>query len=182
MDRLRALVREPALLIDAFESLVVVLVALGLFNLHGDTQTNLIALFIAVLAVLKGWLTKPFPVTVIPDFGRAFLVFCVSLGLLRWTPDQVTVVVTFLGTLMTVMQRAQITPRSSPVARPEGAGAGPLTGRNDAGHSFPLFGLGVALAVIGVVLLLATTLHLLGIILIVVGVVLILLPAGRRRV
>jgi hypothetical protein len=126
MERVKALVREPALLIDAFESLVVVLIALGVLGLHGDAQTNLVALFIAVLALVKGFFTRPFPVTVIPDLGRAALVFCVSLGVLKWSPDQVTVLVTFLGTLMTVVQRAQITPAYDPVARPGGAGAGPL--------------------------------------------------------
>lgn len=186
MDRLRALVREPALLIDAFESLVVVLVALGLFNLHGDTQTNLIAVFIALLAIVKGALTKPFPVTVIPDFGRAFLVFCVSLGVLAMTADQVTLVATFLGTLMTVVQRAQITPRSDPVARAGGAGAGPLTGRTDAGYGSPLLGLAVVLLVAGILVLLFTHLWVIGLILCVVGIALLFAPVftgagGSRR-
>lgn len=131
MDRLKALIREPALLIDAFESLVVVLVALGLFGISGDQQTNLIALFIAVLAVGKGVLTHPFPVTVLPDFGRAALVFCVSMNILNWTPDQVTLVATFLGTLMTVVQRAQITPRYDSIVRAGGAGAGPVAGTRE---------------------------------------------------
>ena len=54
MDRLKLLIREPALLIDAFESVVVVAVALGLFGLSGEAQRDLIALFIAVLAVRGG--------------------------------------------------------------------------------------------------------------------------------
>lgn len=185
MDRLKALVREPALLIDAFESLVIVLIALGLFDLTGDDQTNVVALFIAALGVLKGFMTRPFPVTVIPDFGRALLVFCVSLGILRWSPDQVTVVVTFLGTLMTVVQRAQITPRNDPVARPGGAGAGPLAGRTEVGAA-TLGTIGVVLAVLGLVLILlalvsvAATLEI-GIVLLVLGL-LLMIVGGRSRV
>lgn len=151
MERMRALLREPALLIDAFESLVVVLVALGLFGLNGDQQTNLIALFIAVLAFVKGFLTRPFPVTVIPDLGRAAAVFCVSLGLLRWSPDQITLVVTFLGTLMTVVQRSQITPRSDAVSRPGGAGAGPVS--TQSGVVQTNLALAVVLIVAGILLL-----------------------------
>lgn len=114
MGRLNALVREPALLIDAFESLIVVLVALGMFNLTGDQQVNIIAAFIAIMALAKGFLTTPFPVTVIPDLGRALLVVCVSLNILHMSADQVTLLATFLGTLMSVVQRAQITPRHDP--------------------------------------------------------------------
>lgn len=152
MDRLKALLREPALLIDAFESLVVVLIALGMFSLTGDQQTNTVALFIAILALAKGFFTRPFPVTVVTDLGRAAAVWCVSLGLLHWTPDQVTVVVTFLGTLMTVVQRAQITPRFDPVARPGGAGAGPIAGREEIGAG-ELSYLGYVLVIVGVILL-----------------------------
>jgi hypothetical protein len=158
MDRLKALVREPALLIDAFESLVVVCIALGLFNLTGDQQTNTVALFIAILAFAKGFLTHPFPVTVVPDLGRAALVFCVSLGLLKWSPDQVTVVVTFLGTAMTLVQRSQITPRYDSIARPGGAGAGPVANTADqAGYITPeasaggLVAFGLVLAVLGLI-------------------------------
>jgi hypothetical protein len=128
MDRVKALIREPALLIDAFESLVVFAVALGFLGLSGDQQTNTIALFIAVLALAKGFLTQPFPVTVIPDLGRAALVFCVSLGMLNLSADQITVTVTMLGTVIAALARGQITPRFDPVVRTGGAGAGPLSG------------------------------------------------------
>ena len=126
MDKIKALIREPALLVDAFESAVVFAIAMGLFALSGDQQTNTVALFIAVLAVAKGFLTRPFPVTVLTDLGRAAVVWAVSLGLLSWTAAQVTIAVTFLGTLMTLIQRGQITPRFDPVVASGGAGAGPV--------------------------------------------------------
>lgn len=152
MDRLKALIREPALLLDAFESIVVFAVALGLFSLSGDQQTNLIAVFIALLAVAKGALTQPFPVMVLVDLGRAALVFCVSLGVLNWTADQVTVAVTMLGTVLTVVARGQVTPRYDPVWRsPGGAGAGPV--RGDIGWASPLYIIGVVLIVLGVLAL-----------------------------
>lgn len=185
MDRVRALLREPALLIDAFESLVVVLIALGMFNLTGDQQTNVVALFIAILAFVKGFFTRPFPVTVVTDLGRAGAVFCVSLGILHWTPDQVTLVVTFLGTLMTIVQRAQITPRYDPVSRPGGAGAGPLAGREEVGEAALGF-IGYLLLVIGIVLLIVSLFGLVpfywGLILIVIGAVLWVLDRGHTRV
>lgn len=118
LDRIKTLLREPALLIDAFESAVVLAVALGLFHLTGEAQRDLIALFIAVLAVGKGILTHPFPVTVVPDLGRAALVFFGSVQLTHLTADQITLVVTFLGTLMTLLQRAQVTPTIEPATAP----------------------------------------------------------------
>lgn len=185
MDRIRALLREPALLIDAFESLVVVLIALGMFNLTGDQQTNVVALFIAILAFVKGFFTRPFPVTVVTDLGRAAAVFCVSLGILHWSPDQVTLVVTFLGTLMTVVQRAQITPRYDPVSRPGGAGAGPLAGREDVGETALGF-VGYILVILGIILLALALFGIVpfywGLILLIVGVVLWVLDRGPTRV
>lgn len=159
MDKFKALIREPALLIDAFESAVVFFIAMGLFALSGDQQTNTVALFIAVLAVAKGFLTRPFPVTVITDLGRAAVVWSVSLGYLDWTADQVTIAATFLGTLMTLVQRAQITPRYDTVSAYGGAGAGPVAdlakdeqGATNAGSA--LFVAGVVLVVLAVLALL----------------------------
>lgn len=176
MDRLKLLIREPALLIDAFESVVVVAVALGLFGLSGEAQRDLIALFIAVLAVAKGVLTKPFPVTVVPDLGRAALVFFGSVGLTHLSADQITLVATMLGTVTTLLSRAQITPTFDPIIRPGGSGAGPVQNETGAVRS-SYSAIGIALILIGVVVLLATSLGWLGIVLIVIGVVLLLAPA-----
>ena len=175
MDRLKLLIREPALLIDAFESVVVVAVALGLFGLSGEAQRDLIALFIALLALLKGFLTKPFPVTVIPDLGRAALVFFGSVGLTHLSVDQITLVATMLGTVTTLLSRAQITPTYDPVIRPGGSGAGPVQNETGAVRSYSA--IGIALILIGVVVWLATPLAWLGIVLLVIGVVLLLAPA-----
>lgn len=126
MERLKALIREPAMLIDFFESLVVFAVAMGFLNLSGEQQMNAIALFIAVLAVAKGFLVEPFPVMVIGDLGRAALVFFVSVGTLNMTADQITIAVTMLGTLLSLVGRGQVTPRYDPVTANTGAGAGPV--------------------------------------------------------
>lgn len=184
--QLRALLREPALLVDAFESLVVVLIALGVLNLHGDMQTTVVGLFIAALALVKGFLTKPFPVTVLPDLGRAVLVFCASWEILHVNADQITIIVTFLGTLMTVVQRAQITPRNDAVVHPQGSGSGPLAGRKSEGGYADLAGLGWALIVLGLILVLVsfvTTANLLwvGVVLLVVGLCVILVSGISRR-
>lgn len=188
MDKIKALIREPALLIDAFESALVFAIALGLFNLTGDAQTNTVAVFIALLAVLKGFLTQPFPVTVVTDFGRAALVWSVSLGLLTWTPDKVTIAVTFLGTLMTLIQRGQITPRFDPVLAQGGAGAGPVANVNkgEEGAADFLYIGGVLLVILGLLDLILVAVGnaflplVWAIILVVVGIVLIF--AARRGV
>lgn len=171
MNRFRVLIREPALIIDAFESGVVMAVALGLFSLHGEQQRDLIAAFIALLAVVKGFSTKPFPVTVIPDFGRAALVFFGSIQLTHLNADQITIVVTFLGTVMTLMQRAQITPVADPVVKLGGAGAGPVAG--EAGLVTTNYALAVCLIVVGLIVWALLGSAVLGLILIVVGVVLL---------
>ena len=190
MDKIKALIREPALLLDAFETFVVMAIALGLFSLSGDQQTNLVALFIALLGVAKGFLTQPFPVTVITDFGRAAIVFSVSLGLLKWSPDQVTVVVTFLGTLMTLVQRSQITPRYDPVIASGGAGAGPVADANitrgEQGATDLLTAIGAVLLVVGLLNLLLMLVGsaflplVISLILIVVGA--LMFAFGRRSV
>jgi uncharacterized membrane protein len=96
----------------------------------------------------------------------------------------VTVLVTFLGTLMTVVQRAQITPAYDPVARPGGAGAGPLAGRNDVGAT-TLANVGFVLIVLGVVLVIvdlfsAAALLIPGLVLIVFGILLWVFSSRSR--
>lgn len=110
MTRFKELLREPALVIDAFESGLVLAIAFGLFHLTGAAQRDLVALFIAVLAVGKGFTTKPFPPTVIPDFGRAAFVFFGSVHLTHLTADQITLVATFLGTMTTLIATNRISP------------------------------------------------------------------------
>ncbi len=177
-SRLKLLLREPALLIDVVETAIVVAVSLGLFSLSGESQRYLIALVIALLGLVKGFSTKPFPVTVVPDLGRAALVFFGSVNLIHLDADQITLLVTFLGTLMTLLQRAQITPVSDPVATPTGSGAGPVRGETGAYTAGPGLSLGLVLAVIGVLVLLLTPYFYVGIILIVVGLVLALVWRG----
>lgn len=124
MDRLRLLLREPALIIDFVETLVVVLVSFGLALTH-DQQAWIVAVVVASLGVAKGFATHPFPVTVITDLGRAVLMLAVAFNL-RISIDQVAMLTTLLGTLTTVIARGQITPVNSPVTDPGGAGAGPV--------------------------------------------------------
>lgn len=143
------------MLIDAFESVVVFAVAMGFLGLSGDQQMNLMGLFIAILAVAKGFLVQPFPVTVIADLGRAALVFFVSVEALHLTADQITIAVTMLGTVLSLVARGQITPRYDPVVEVGGAGAGPVpdTGKGEAGAADILFIIGVVLAILGLLAL-----------------------------
>ncbi len=146
MDRIKALIREPALLIDTAETLLIMLVAFGL-SLTGDQETYIIATLVALAGVAKGFSTTPFPVSVIPDFGRAVLVLAASFGL-NVSPEQIAVAVTFLGTFLTLIMRSQITPRKDPVIAPEGAGAGPVRGERGAA----LLGtIGMVIAIVGVI-------------------------------
>jgi len=114
MNRIKELVREPALVIDALESGLVLAVALGLFSLTGEAQRDLVALFITILAVGKGFMTRPFPPTVIPDLGRAAFVFFGSVHLTHLTADQITLVATFLGTITTLIATNRISPVTPP--------------------------------------------------------------------
>ena len=125
-SRLQAIVREPALIIDAVETLLVLFVSLGA-NIHGDQQTYIVAFVIALAGLIKGFSTRPFPVSVIPDFTRAGLVLAVSFGLNWFTNDQIALIATFTGTLMTLLMRGQITPTYDPVVDATGSGAGPVT-------------------------------------------------------
>lgn len=185
MDRLKALAREPALLIDAFETLIVFLVAWGFLSLTGDQQTTTIAVFIALCGLAKGFTTKPFPVTVVPDLGRAALVWVVSIGVLpHVTPDQITIAVTMLGTLLSVVMRGQITPRKDAVTHPQGAGSGPLAGNRDDRGAVDL---AMALIVIGIVLIIvglltAYAVFWIGVVLLVIGLVLAVVGRSRTRV
>lgn len=125
MDRIRLLLREPALLADAAETLIVFLIVLGL-HISGAQETYLVAAVIAVAGAVKGFTTVPFPATVIPDAVRAVVVALTSFGVLHVPADEVAVLATVVGTLVTAAMRGQITPRTSPVVSDLGAGAGPV--------------------------------------------------------
>jgi hypothetical protein len=116
----RLILREPALLLDTVETLLVLLVAFGI-GLSGDQQSYIIAALVAAIAVAKAWATSPFPVTLITDLARAALVLAASFGL-NITPDKTAVIVTFLGTFLTLIQRSQITPSYDPA----GGAVGPM--------------------------------------------------------
>lgn len=126
MDRLKALVREPALLIDLGETLVLMVVAFGV-GLSGDQQTYIVAAIIALIGLLKGFLTKPFPPAAVTDFGRAALCLFASFGV-GLTADQITLTVTALGLITSIVLRGQVTPSKDPVIAATGAGAGPVEG------------------------------------------------------
>lgn len=129
MLNLRALKREPALLIDAVETGLVLLVALGL-HISGSTQTDIVAAIIAGAGVLKAIHTSPWPVTVFTDFSRAALVLALDFGVNWASPDRIALVATFVGTVVTLLQTIRITPNSDPVVAAQGAGAGPVAGKD----------------------------------------------------
>ncbi len=122
----RLILREPALLIDALETGLVFLVALGL-HLTGAQQTDIVAVIIALAGVLKAITTRPWPVSVFTDFGRVALLLAADFGMNWATHDKIAIAVTFLGTLVTIISRSQITPASDPVVAGTGSGAGPTT-------------------------------------------------------
>lgn len=156
MDRLRAVLREPALLVDLAETILVVAVAYG-WALSRDQQGYIVAAIIAVAAVVKGFSTHPFPVTVFPDATRAILVVAASVFGAALTADQIAVTATLVGTIVTLIARAQITPGASPVVAPTGAGAGPVTG--EGGYASLLTIIGVVLLVLGVLGLILIAAH-----------------------
>lgn len=156
MDRLRTLIREPALIIDLVETLVVGLVAFGI-GLSGDQQTYIVAAVVAVLGLIKACTVAPFAVNAVVDLGRAVLALLASFGV-GLTADQIAILVTLLGTVTTLIATNRTTPIYDPVTNPSGAGAGPVTNRNEAGVA--TLGLaGVVILVLGLVLLLLALLH-----------------------
>lgn len=182
--RIKSILRDPALLVDLLESLLVVLLAVGIIHVTGEQQRYIVAVLIAVLAVVKGFSTKPFPVTVIPDLGRALLVAVGSFGLVHLTADQVTILATFLGTITTLIARGQITPIYDPAPLTasvvsDGEAANRIV--NDSG-AVDLGGLAILLVVVGLILLLLALVGVLpgllwvGLILLIVGLVLAVVP------
>lgn len=117
MNRFRELLREPALLIDLVETLIVLLVAFGV-TLSGDQQTYIVAAVVALLGLAKGLLTRPFAVTLLTDAARAVLVLAASFGV-GLTSDQIALIATGLGTIVTLIARGQITPAKDPRPLPE---------------------------------------------------------------
>lgn len=156
MDRYKQLIREPALLIDLAETLVLMVVAFGV-GLSGDQQMYIVAAVIALLGLLKAFMTRPFAVAALTDFGRAALVMFASFGV-GITADQITLVVTALGLVASLIVRAQVTPRNSPVVAMGGAGAGPVAGpgysggKGELGRGEPAY-IGLVTLVIGFLVL-----------------------------
>lgn len=126
MDRFKELVREPALLIEIVSLIVVTVVSFGV-GLKGDQQTYIVAAFVALMGLLKAFLTRPFVVAFLTDFIRAGMILAASFGV-ALSADQISQLAMLVGLITTVVIRAQITPTMSPVIQPEGAGAGPVAG------------------------------------------------------
>lgn len=181
-SRVSQVLREPALLIDLGETLVIAVVAFGL-PVSGDQQTYLVAAIVAAVGLLKAATTRPFAAGALTDFARAALVVAASFGV-GLTSNQIAILVTLLGTVTTLVLRAQVTPRSDPVVVVGGAGAGPVSG--EAGYAV-LGALGLGLVVLSVILLVTTLLKAFVvawpvlIVLFVVGLVLLFLDRGNTR-
>jgi hypothetical protein len=109
----RELVREPALILDFLETLLVIFVAFGLPLTH-DQQAYIVAALVAAVGLIKGVTVHPFPPAVVTDFGRAALVLAASFGLETLSADKIALLVTALGTLTTLIMRAQVTPSNDP--------------------------------------------------------------------
>lgn len=126
MDRFKALIREPALLIEIVSLVVVTVVSFGV-GLKGDQQTYIVAAFVALLGLLKAFLTRPFVVAFLTDFIRAGLILMASFGV-ALSADQISQVAMLVGLITTVIIRAQITPIQSPIVAQDGSGSGPVAG------------------------------------------------------
>lgn len=126
MDRFKELVREPALLIEIVSLIVVTIVSFGV-GLKGDQQTYIVAAFVALLGLLKAFLTRPFVVAFLTDFIRVGLILAASFGV-ALSADQISQVSMLIGLITTVIIRGQITPSQSPVIAQGGSGAGPVAG------------------------------------------------------
>lgn len=109
----RQVFREPALILDFLETLLVIFVAFGLPLTH-DQQAYIVAVLVAAIGLIKGVTVHPFPPSVVTDFGRAALVLAASFGLQSLSEDKIALLVTALGTLTTLIIRAQSTPANDP--------------------------------------------------------------------
>lgn len=188
MDRLRLIVREPAQIIDLIETGLMLLVALGL-SLSNDQIGYIGAALFAVAGVLKALTTSPWPVNVFTDAARAIAVLAVAFGL-DWDAQTVTVLVTFIGTIVTTMNTLRTTPNFDPVVARGGAGAGPVTGRAGEAEDgwAALEVLGAVIALVGLVLLVLTLTvksvtisPLICIVLLVIGIVMVAVDRARGR-
>ncbi|MCM0622182.1 hypothetical protein [Nocardioides bruguierae] len=130
--------REPALLLDTVETGLVLLVALGV-ALTDDQTAAITAVIVAAIALLKGWATRPFEVSLIVDGARAVLVLVAAFGF-GISAETIAVAVTFLGTFTTLIMRGQISPAN-------GSTTPTPTVATDAGHARPVPALLVAAAV-----------------------------------
>lgn len=110
--RYNSFVREPALIIDFVETLVVGVIAFGI-GLSGDQQTYIVAVAIALMGLLKAFTVRPFAVPAVTDFGRAALALLASFGV-GLTADQIAVSVTMLGLLTTIAMTNRTTPVRDP--------------------------------------------------------------------
>lgn len=173
MDRLKLLVREPALLLQLAENIIAALVIINVALSH-DQETWIMAAIVAVNGILKGLTTHPFPVHFITDLARAVLMVGISFGL-NLSVDKVTILVTLVGTMVALVGSLRTTPAYDPVIRPGGAGGGPVSTRAEGGYANYGF-LGIVLIVVGLLLWLLGGWLVLGIILIALGLILLVVP------
>lgn len=179
MNRFNVILRDPALLLDTLETGLVLLVALGMPLSH-DQTTYIVAVVIALIGIAKGAATHPFPVHLIVDLSRAALVLAASFGL-NLPPDKIAIIVTFIGTLTSLVGSIRTTPSYDAITRPGGAGAGPVTTRTEAGYGDPFYLLSVVLIIGGVLVLIFWHALFLALVLIVLGIILGCVPTYRGR-
>lgn len=178
----RLFLREPALLLDLAETLLVALVAFGL-PVSGDQQSYIVAALVAGVGLIKAFTTRPFAVAALTDFGRALLVVLASFGV-GLSADQIAVLVTLLGTVTTVVIRAQITPANDKVVKAGGAGAGPVAYKTEDGYG-ALGAIGAGLLLLAIIFLVLSLLKVVSfsivalVVIAVLGLVLIWVDNGR---
>lgn len=177
MDRLKTLVREPAILLSLGENLIALLVVLQVPLSH-DQQATLFAVLVALIGLAKGVLTHPFAVHFVTDLARAVLVCAVAFGL-HMSADDTTVIVTFVGTVVALIGSIRTTPSYDSIVGTRGAGGGPVAGRTERGAIGVLAGLGIALLLAGLLVLLFLHSLILGIVLLVIGGILVAVDHSR---
>jgi hypothetical protein len=111
---------EPALVLEAVKVGLVMFVTFGFIDFSNDQQTWVVAAVAALIGLAKAFSTHPFPVTAVTDAVQAVGIAVIGFHS-ALTQAQLATLVTFVGVVVVLIQRAQISPKApvepTPVSR-----------------------------------------------------------------
>lgn len=105
--------REPALWLEAIKAVLVFLALVLPLGLTVDFQNAVMVIFTAAFGLWQAFATHPFQVAALKEFIQTVGIAVGAFGL-HFSPTLLAAVIVLVGTISTLLTRAQVTPKADP--------------------------------------------------------------------